>query len=226
MCAPCQVHTMLASWQVNERSQRSPCFFPGDTSCPHSVTIKSPTRCGEHQKRSIMGCEGERRHIKEWYWLQIIHVSCLISTERNRTAQRGTHMRCRDLAWWLTHVHARNCPIFPLNMQPRHLCDPHITHFYHSVGRRSKDQEPVRVSYKFSSTNFKGLTSLTFLKAYWFIVAQRWARDNSLYYITQCKTTLENNTVNSTASFSENINSLSCVSSEKNGRNCSCYFHF
>lgn len=70
------------------------------------------------------------------------------------------------------------------------------------------------------------MASLTFLKAYWFIVAQRLARDNSLYYIIQSKTTLKNNTVNSADSFLENINSLSCISSEKNGKNCGCYIHF
>lgn len=100
MSAPCQAHTMLTFWQVSER--RSPCFFPGDARCPHSVSIKSQTRCGEPQKRSIMGCEGEHRHIKKWYWLQIIHVPRLIATERNRTARRDGHMRCRDHAWWLT----------------------------------------------------------------------------------------------------------------------------
>lgn len=91
---------MPAFWQGNERFQRSPCFFPGDTRCPHSVTIKSQTRCGEHQKRSIMGCEGEHRHIKKWYWLQIIHVPCLISPERNRTEVTRGDAR---LDWKLAH---------------------------------------------------------------------------------------------------------------------------
>lgn len=102
LSAPCQAHTILAFWQGSERPRHSPCFFPGDTHCPHSVSIKSQTRCGEPQKRSIMGCEGEHRQIKKWYWLQIIHVPRLISTERNRRAQRDGHMRCRDHARPLT----------------------------------------------------------------------------------------------------------------------------
>lgn len=44
VCAPCQALAMPASWQVNERSHRSPCFFPGDVHCPHSVSVTKPNK--------------------------------------------------------------------------------------------------------------------------------------------------------------------------------------
>lgn len=57
-CTPCQALAMPASWQVNERSHRSSCFFPGDTPCPHSVTIKKLNKMHRTSKTVHYGLPG------------------------------------------------------------------------------------------------------------------------------------------------------------------------
>lgn len=110
LCTSCHVLAMPACWQVNERSHRSSCFFPGDTPCPHSVTIKSRTRCRETSKTVHYGLPGGAQPdtIKEWYRLQIMHVSSLIRilSKRNRTVQRCTDAPQRPCMLNIALTHA------------------------------------------------------------------------------------------------------------------------
>lgn len=104
VCTPCQVPAMPACWQVNERSHRSSCFFPGDTHCPHSVSIKKPNKMPRTSKTVHYGLPGGRADtIKERYRLQIMHVSSLILISLRETGQRGdVQMHRRDLACRIT----------------------------------------------------------------------------------------------------------------------------
>ncbi|CAB1425636.1 unnamed protein product [Pleuronectes platessa] len=67
---------------------------PGDTHCPHSVTIKKPRKMPRSSKTVHYRLPGGSADaIKEWYRLQIMHVSALIlvlSEGKNRTARGCT----------------------------------------------------------------------------------------------------------------------------------------
>lgn len=77
VCAPCQLPLMPASWQVNE-GPLVPLVSSQVTRRPHSVTIKETVGDSESLENGpLWSARGSTGTIREWYPLQIMHVSRL-----------------------------------------------------------------------------------------------------------------------------------------------------